>query len=172
MLQAYRTGRSGVWPPLHHPDHQTHEHRAGRENQEPQQPAVLLQTYWTDLLWRQKLLKDGKKTLCSQTFSFSLSFPWRSTEKLEPTSIFTSLHLCLYSVVCCLEPKWSTWGSSSSEETVLLQPETSWKWRSVGHSVGYFCLYEENTLNIFFKRTMGMIISLLCCCFIVLIFSA
>lgn len=50
MLQAYRTGCSGVWSPLHHPHYQTHEHRAGREDQEPQQPAVLLQAHRTDLL--------------------------------------------------------------------------------------------------------------------------
>lgn len=169
MLQAYRTGRSSIWPPLHHSDHQTHEHRPGRENQEPQQPAVLLQTYWTDLLRRQELLKNGKKTLCSQTFSFSLSFPWRSTEKLEPTSIFTSLHLCLYSVACCLEPKWSTFGSPT-EETILLQLEISWTWRNVGHIT--FVSEEKKPQNIFIQRTMGMIISLFCYCFIVLIISA
>lgn len=86
------------------------------------------QTYFEDKSsWRM-----GKKTLCSQTFFFSLSFPWRSMEKLAPASIFTPLHLCLYSVACCLEPKWSTCGSPS-EETILLQPETSWTRRSVGH---------------------------------------
>lgn len=123
------------------------------------------QTYFEDKSsWRM-----GEKTLCSQTFSFSLSFPWRSTEKLEPVSIFTSLHLCLYSVACCLEPKWSTCGSPS-EETVPLQPKTSWTWRSVGHIT--FVFMRKTTLNIFFKRTMGMLISLVCCCFIVLIISA
>lgn len=48
-----------------------------------------------------------------------------------PTSSHPSVSDCLYSIACCLAPRWSTRGSAS-EDTVLLQPETSWTYCSVG----------------------------------------
>lgn len=50
-LKADRTGRAGVWSPVHDPDHAPHHRRAQREDQGLQQPAVLLPKNRTDLFW-------------------------------------------------------------------------------------------------------------------------